>query len=140
MATTALASTAALDALLDDHFAAEVAGDLPRLLATFADDVEHDVAGNPAPSRGKEQVAGFYRSLLDDLRFEAVESVRRYHGEGFTVDESLVTARAVGAPFGIAGRGRIVQFRLLHVFEIAEGKIARENAWIDVASLLAQLA
>ena len=128
-----------LDEIVDDHFAAEIDGDLPRLLATFADDVEHDVAGNPTISTGKEQVREFYRGLLADLKLERIESVRRYRGDGFLVDESAVTARAVGAPFGIPGGGRTIQFRLLHVFEFSGGTISRENAWIDVATVLAQL-
>ena len=65
--------------------------------------------------------------------------MRRYHGDGFVVDESLVTAQAIGTPFGIPGRDRTVRFRLLHVFEIRDGEITRENAWIDTASVLAQL-
>lgn len=129
-----------VDALVDDHFAAEIDGDLERLLATFADDVEHDVVGSPAVSAGRAQVAEFYRGLLTDLRLDEIRSVRRYHGEGFVVDEALVTAGAIGSPFGVPGLGRTIQFRLLHVFEIGEGKITRENAWIDTASVLAQLA
>ena len=137
---TATMSASALDALVDDHFAAEVDGDLSRLLATFADDVEHDVVGNPSVSSGKDQVAAFYRGLLADLRLEHIDTVRRYHGEGFVVDESLVTAQAIGTPFGIPGRDRTLRFRLLHVFEVRDGEITRENAWIDTASVLAQLA
>jgi len=133
-------SVSALDVLVNDHFAAEVAGDLSRLLATFADDVEHDVVGNPAVSRGKEQVASFYRGLLADLRLQRIDTVHRYHGDGFVVDESLVTAQAIGTPFGIPGRNRTLRFRLLHVFEIGDGAITRENAWIDSASVLAALA
>jgi len=129
----------ALDTLVADHFAAEVAGDLVRLLGTFADDVEHDVVGNPSVSSGKEQVAAFYRGLLADLRLDKIDSVRRYHGDGFVVDESLVTATAIGTPFGIPGRDRTVRFRLLHVFEITDGEISRENAWMDTASVFAQL-
>jgi steroid delta-isomerase-like uncharacterized protein len=136
---TATISASALDALVDDHFAAEVDGDLSRLLATFADDVEHDVVGNPSVSSGKDQVAAFYRGLLADLRLEQIDTVRRYHGDGFVVDESLVTAQAIGTPFGIPGRDRTLRFRLLHVFEIRDGEISRENAWIDTASVLAQL-
>jgi steroid delta-isomerase-like uncharacterized protein len=132
--------TSTVDALVDDHYAAEVAGDLPRLLATFSDDVEHDVVGAPDVSAGKVQVEAFYRGLLADLRLEEIRSVRRYHGDGFVVDESLVTALAIGSPFGIPGGGRTVRFRLLHVFEIRDGEISRENAWIDTASVFAQLA
>lgn len=132
-------ATTALDVLVDDHFAAEIDGDLPRLLATFSDDVEHDVVGNAAISSGKAAVEAFYRGLLADLRLDEIRSVHRYHGDGFVVDESIVTARAVGSPFGIPGGGRTVRFRLLHVFEIRGGEIARENAWIDTAAVLAQL-
>lgn len=130
----------AADALIDDHYAAEVAGDIASLLATFADDVEHDVVGKPHANSGKPAVEAFYRQLLSDLRLEEVRSVRRYHGDGFVVDESAVTATAVGRPFGLDGRGRSVRFRLLHVFEIRGSQITRENAWIDVAGVAAQLA
>src|SRR5262245_1091862 len=129
----------ALDALVDDHFAAEIDGDLPRLLATFAVDVEHDVVGDPSVSRGRDQVAAFYRDLLAGPRLEQIDTVHRYHGDDFVVDESLVTAKAVGTPFGIPGRDRTLQFRLLHVFDIRDGQITRENAWIDTASVLAAI-
>ena len=133
-------TTTELDTLIDDHFAAEIAGDLPRLLSTFADEVEHDVVGNPSVSHGKGQVAAFYEGLLADLRLEEIRTVRRYHGDGFAVDESMVTATAVGTPFGMPGRDRTITFRLLHVFEVEGGEITRENAWIDTASVFAQLA
>jgi steroid delta-isomerase-like uncharacterized protein len=137
--TTTDTTRTAVDALVDDHFRAEIDGDLDRLLATFADDVEHDVVGNPAVSTGKAEVTAFYRGLLADLALDDITTVRRYHGDGFVVDESLVTARAIGTPFGIPGRGRTVRFRLLHVFEIRGDEITRENAWLDVAGVLAQL-
>jgi steroid delta-isomerase-like uncharacterized protein len=137
--TTTDTTRTAVDALVDDHFRAEIDGDLDRLLATFADDVEHDVVGNPAVSTGKAEVTAFYRGLLADLALDDITTLRRYHGDGFVVDESLVTARAVGTPFGIPGRGRTVRFRLLHVFEIRGDEITRENAWLDVAGVFAQL-
>jgi steroid delta-isomerase-like uncharacterized protein len=136
---TATITRDAIDELVDAHFAAEIDGDLTRLLATFADDVEHDVVGNPSVSTTKEQVGDFYKGLLADLRLDEIRSVRRYHGDGFVVDEAVVTAAAIGTPFGIPGRGRTIRFRLLHVFELRHGQITRENAWIDTASVLAQL-
>ena len=137
--TTFATSRSDVDTLVDGHFQAEIDGDLDRLLATFADDVEHDVVGNPAVSTGKGEVTAFYRGLLTDLALDDITTVRRYHGDGFVVDESLVTARAIGTPFGIPGRGRTIRFRLLHVFEIRGGEITRENAWLDLAAVLAQL-
>jgi ketosteroid isomerase-like protein len=128
-----------VDRLVDEHFAAEVRRDLETLLSTFADDVEHDVVGGPTVSHGKSDVEAYYRGLFADLHFERIDNVRRYHGKGFVVDESIVHAIATGRPLGIDGRNRPVEFRLLHVFEIAGGEIHRENAWLDLAAVFAQL-
>lgn len=129
-----------IDTLIDEHFAAEVRGDLPSLLATFTDDVEHDVVGDGEPRHGRDEVSAFYRRLLGDLTLDRIDTVRRYHGDGFAVDESFVHAHAVGNPFGIEGRNRELTFRLLHVFEVTDGRIRRENAWLDVAAIMSQLA
>jgi len=140
MITSTESQPAALDRLVDEHFAAEVHQDLDTLLATFADDVEHDVVGSGTVSHGKSQVEAFYRSLLQDLTFESIERVRRYHGATFVVDESIVHARAIGRPLGFEGRNREVSFRILHVFDIVDGRIQRENAWLDTAAIFTQLA
>jgi predicted ester cyclase len=55
------------------------------------------------------------------------------------VDESLVHARATGRPMGLEGRDRPVTFRLLHIFDIEDGRIRRENAWLDTAAIVGQL-
>ena len=67
-------------------------------------------------------------------------SVKRLYGENFLVDESLWRGRAPGRPFGLEGRNRPLAFRLLHVIEFAkDGAIARENVWVDLASIMHQL-
>ena len=82
--------------------------------------------------------------LDEHFAFEArdgsIETVRRLYGEDFVVDESLWRGRASGRPFGLDGRGRPLEFRLLHVFQFdGDGAIARENVWIDLAALINQL-
>ena len=57
------------------------------------------------------------------------------------VDDQLLRESAKVRPFGIEGRGRPLEFRLLHVLEFTdEGEIARENVWLDLASIQRQLA
>jgi predicted ester cyclase len=57
------------------------------------------------------------------------------------VDESLWRGRAPGRPFGIEGKGRPLEFRLLHVVEFADdGAMTRENVWVDLAAIQRQLA
>ena len=128
-----------LDRIIDEHFQAELDEDIEAVVSTFADDVEHDVVGRPSVSRGRDEAAAFYRELFADLRLERFETVHRYHGVDVVVDESIVHATAIGSPFGIPGEGRVLRFRLLHIFDVRDGLITRENAWLDMASIMAQL-
>jgi ketosteroid isomerase-like protein len=129
-----------MDKLADAHFRAEQQGDIPAIVAGFADDAEHDVAGRPGePLHGSEQIAAFYRGLLADLKIDRFEPVRRWYGHDHLVDESILHATAIGQPFGLDGRGQHVRTRLLHVFEFSEDRITRESAWLDLAGMAHQL-
>ena len=131
-----------MDAKLDEHFGFEQRDDVEGVLSTLTDDVEHDIVGWPAgPSRGRDATRGFYEALFADLADGQVRSVRRLYGERFMVDESIWSGIAVGRPFGFEGRGRPLEFRLLHVLEFADnGQITRENVWLDSAAIAQQLA
>jgi uncharacterized protein len=130
-----------MDQKLDEHFGFEAADNVEGVLATLTHDVEHDIVGFPTgPTQGREKARGFYESLFADLSDSRVESLRRYYGEDFMVDESLWSGKAPGRPFGLEGKGRPLSFRLLHVIEFTpKGDIKRENVWIDLASILQQL-
>jgi uncharacterized protein len=130
-----------MDAKLDEHFGFEAADDIDGVLATLTEDVEHDVVGWPAgPVRGRNGVRPFYETTFADLADGKVTSLRRYYGDSFMVDDSVWRGTAAGRPFGLEGRGRPLEFRLLHVLEFADnGDISRENVWLDFASILQQL-
>ena len=129
-----------MDALVDGHYRAEEHGDLASIVAGFAPGAEHDVVGRPgAPLHGGDQIGEFYRALLAELRIDRFEPVRRRYGSDHVVDESVLHATATGHPFGLDGRGRPVHTRFLHIFDFADGLIARESAWIDLAAVQEQL-
>jgi len=134
-------SRADMDRKIDEHFAYEARDDVEGVLATLTFDAEHDIVGAPTgPTRGRESARGFYEGLFADLADGQVESKKRLYGDSFLVDESLWRGRAPGRPFGLEGRDRPLEFRLLHVIEFAEsGDIARENVWLDLAAILQQL-
>lgn len=131
----------AMDRRMDEHFGYEARDDVAGVLGTMAPDVEHDIVGWPAgPTRGRDAARPFYEALFADLADGKVECVRRLHGDRFLVDESIWRGKAPGRPFGLEGRGRPLEFRLLHVVEFAaDGAIARENVWVDMAAILRQL-
>jgi predicted ester cyclase len=126
---------------MDEHFAYEGRDDVEGVLATLAPDATHDVVGWPlGPSRGREAARSFYETMFADLAESRVTPLRRLHGEGFLVDESLWQGKAAGRPFGLEGRGRPLEFRLLHVVEFTEsGQIAKEQVWLDVMEIMRQL-
>lgn len=130
-----------MDRKVDEHFGFEARDDVEGVLSTLAEDVEHDVVGWPGgPSRGREQARAFYEATFPDLADGKVSSVRRLYGENFMVDESIWSGIAAGRPFGFEGKGRPLEFRLLHVLEFAgDGSIARENVWLDMAAIQRQL-
>lgn len=130
-----------MDRKIDEHFAFEANDDVEGVLATLTPDVEHDIVGAPTgPTHGREGARPFYEGLFADLSDGKVECLRRLYGENFLVDESLWRGKAPGRPFGLEGRGRPLEFRLLHVIEFADtGDIRRENVWIDMAAILQQL-
>jgi uncharacterized protein len=135
-------TAAQMDAKLDEHFGFEARDDVEGVLATMADDAEHDIVGWPAgPARTQADVRAFYEALFADLADGSFETKRRLYGDNFMVDDSIWRGTAPGRPFGIEGRGRPLEFRLLHVLEFTDkGDISRENVWIDLAAIQQQLA
>ena len=130
-----------MDQLVEEHFRAEIAGDLHAIADGFSADAEHDVAGRPGPPlHGGDQIRAFYGQLLADLKIERFERVRRWYGNDHLVDESILHGIAHGRPFGLEGHGRVVRVRLLHVFDFAADRIQRESAWLDFGALQQQLA
>ena len=130
-----------MDRAIDEHFGYEARDDVEGVLATLAPEVTHDIVGWPSgPTHGRENARPFYVALSADLSDGKVTCTKRLYGDNFLVDESVWEGKAPGRPFGLEGKGRPLQFRLLHVIEFADdGKIQRENVWVDLAAMLGQL-
>ncbi|MCD9625690.1 nuclear transport factor 2 family protein [Rhabdothermincola salaria] len=132
---------AQMDELMQGHFAFEMDDDVDGVLATLAPEAEHDIVGAPGGATiGPDATRPTYEQLFGDLAGERVETRHRYYGVNSLTDESLWIGRAVGNPFGLPGHGRPLQFRILHVMAFDDdGRITRENVWLDHAAIVAQL-
>ena len=130
-----------MDQKIDEHFGFEAKDNVDGVLATLAADVEHDIVGWPTgPTHGREAARAFYEAMFADLSESKVKCVKRLYGDKFLVDESVWSGKAPGKPFGLDGKDRPLEFRLLHIIEFADnGDIKRENVWIDLAAILRQL-
>jgi steroid delta-isomerase-like uncharacterized protein len=129
-----------MDRLTKEHIEAEIAADPSGAVAVYTDDVEHDVVGFPGgPARDKKGAHKFYEQLVRDIHTETMVPIRRYYGDDFCVVEHEWNGTVTGSFLGVPGRGRRIVFRMLHVWEFRDGKISRENVWLDGGSIVAQL-
>ncbi len=131
-----------MDKLVNDHFMYEATDNIEGVLRTFIDDAEHEVIGGPdGPLQGKAAIRRFYERLFPDLKGERVEPVMRLYGDDFLIDEAIWVGEVVdGRAFKLDGKAGRVRLRLLHVFQLRDGLIARENFWFDFDDLKRQLA
>ena len=132
---------AQMDAVVNAHFGHEAADDVDGVLASLAPDAEHEMIPSPVgPLREPAQIRSFYERLFADLQGEGVTPIRRLYGDGFLVDETMWHGYVKdGRAFLCDGRQGKVSFRLLHVFELADGRITREAVWCDLAAIQRQL-
>ena len=130
-----------MDDLVNRHFGFEASDDVDGVMSTLVDGAEHEVIPSPVGSLDDPaKQRAYYELLFSSITGESVEPIRRYYGEDFVVDETLWHGTVEdGRPFLCDGRSGEVSFRLLHVFEIRDGKIAREQVWCDLAAIQRQL-
>lgn len=133
--------TSEMNRLIEQHLAAEAAGDTAGSVAMYTDDVEHDVVGFPTgPVHGKQAAQDFYRYLTTNVNVEKMDPTRSYYGDDFCVIEHLCTGTVPGDFMGMPGNGKRIAFRMLHVWEFKDGLMSRENVWTDGATIAMQLA
>ena len=129
-----------MDAVVDEHFGAEARVDIDAIMATYADQIEFDMVGNPeGVLRDKAAIAVFYNMLFGEMTDLSMQRLRRWYGPSHLVDDSVISAKASGRPFGLDGKGRAFTFRLLHVFDFEDGRISRESSWLDMGAIMQQL-
>jgi ketosteroid isomerase-like protein len=130
-----------MDQLINEHFGFEAADDVDGVVGTLSENAEHEVIPSPVGAlTDKAKMRSYYEMLFSSIKGESVTPLRRLYGEDFLIDETLWHGYVEdGKPFLCDGKSGKVSFRLLHVFEIRDGKITREQAWCDLAAIQQQL-
>jgi hypothetical protein len=131
-----------MDKVVNDHFMYEATADLEGVMATYTEHPEHHVVGGPdGPLRGKTAIRAFYQRLFPALKGERTEPVMRVYGDNLIVDETILIGKVLdGRPFNLEGKkGDDVRVRLLHVFHLRNGFIAKEKVWFDLDEMRRQL-
>lgn len=129
-----------MDQLIEQHLVAETAGDTAGAVAMYTDDVVHDVVGSPTgPLNGPQAAQGFYEFLTANVKVARMEVNKSWYGDDFCVVEHQCSAAVPGEFLGVPGHGKEIDFRMLHIWEFTDGRMSRENVWLDGGSIVAQL-
>ena len=129
-----------MNQLIEQHITAEAAGDTHGAVAMYTDEVIHDVVGAPhGPLSGPDAAKGFYDMLTTNITTERMDVNHAWYGEDFCVIEHQWHGTVPGEFLGVPGNGRNISFRMLHVWEFKNGRISRENVWLDGNAIIAQL-
>jgi hypothetical protein len=130
-----------MDRLIEEHLAAEKAGDAKGCMAAYTADVIHDVVGMPnAEIRGPQAAMERYEWLTENMQIERMDRNHQWYGDDFCVIEHQLQATVPGEFMGIPGFNRRISFRILHVWEFKDGAMSRENVWLDSGGVIGQLA
>jgi len=115
-------------AAVEAHFHSEAGNEVDRALELFTDDVVWESPSRGLLFRGKEAAGENYRRMFSSFKVEDFRVLQRFATEDRVVDDSVATMVLTGdgvenAPAPVGSK---VEIRLLHVFEMREGKISRE--------------
>lgn len=114
---------------VENHFHSEAQNEVEAALATFTDDIVWEA---PAPNglnrsfSGKAAVAENYRELFASMRGVKFQFLQRFATEDRVVDDSIVTFEVARDGYWHFPVGAKIEMRLVHIFEMRDGKISRE--------------
>lgn len=115
-------------ATVEAYFHSEAANEVEQALELFTEDVVWESPARNLIFHGKEAAGENYRKMFSSFRVEGFRTLQRFATEDRVVDDSVITVVLAGdgvenAPAPVGSK---VEIRLLHVFEMREGKISRE--------------
>ncbi|MBV9957453.1 MAG: nuclear transport factor 2 family protein [Acidobacteria bacterium] len=120
-------------ATVEAHFHSEAVNEVEQALELYTDDIVWESPNRNLVFRGKEATGENYRRMFGSFKVEGFRTLQRFATEERVVDDSVATVWLTGdgaenAPVPVGSK---VEIRLLHVFEMREGKISRELVFED---------
>lgn len=114
-------------AVVDAHIRGE-GRDPAAVMDLYTDDIVLDLPSRNMSVAGKAAIEVTYRRMFGAIELIEMETIERFATSGRVVDESRARFRLVRDGFEAAPAplGSLVDLRLLHVFHMRGGRIARE--------------
>ena len=123
------------------HMQAEMSGDIPATLATFADEPEYDIVPLGGLRRGNEEVHEVLANLLGAFPDLGLHVVVLRHTADAVVIEGRMTGTHTGpyGPFPPRGHPLDLRAAILFHFDVDGADLRRETVYYDELTLLVQI-
>jgi ketosteroid isomerase-like protein len=113
-------------AVVEAHFGSEAAGRVEAALDLYTDDIVWEAPSRFVRFQGKAAVADNYRQIFHTIKNVQWRCLDRFATEDRVVDDSVITFEVAAEGFMPLPVGTRCEMRLTHIFEMRDGKIAKE--------------
>jgi steroid delta-isomerase-like uncharacterized protein len=118
-------------AAVEAHFHNENPDDVDKAVALYTDDIVWEAPSRGQVYRSAAEVKAAYLDIFRTVRITSLTLLRQVATEttvftDHTAEATVIGSRMPNLPFGI---GTKVNARLVHLFELRDGKICREIAY-----------
>ena len=116
-------------AVVEAHFHSEAANEVEEALELYTDDIVWEAPARQLVFTGKEPVAENYRGIFGSMQDVEIRTLDRFATEERVTDDSILTFTLTKEGFLPFPVGQKVEMRLVHIFEMRDGKISKEIAF-----------
>jgi ketosteroid isomerase-like protein len=116
-------------AAVEAHFHSEAANEVDQALEGYTDDIVWEAPNRQLVFRGKKAVGANYRKIFSSIRDVEFRNLQRFATEDRVTDDSILTFVLTDGGFLPLPVGQKVEMRLVHIFEMRQGKISKEIAF-----------
>ena len=117
-------------AAVESHFHSEEVNEVEKALDLYTDDIIWEAPARGIRIVGKEAVAANYRKMFASERDVVfIANLQRFATEDRVVDDSISQMTIIGPDSMPVPIGQKIEMRLVHIFEMRDGKICRESGY-----------
>ncbi len=126
-------------ALLEEHFASEVAQDFDRTLATFNGHPRYEIMATGQVYDGDAEVLAYHRNQRTAFPDQRHENVRFHFADDAVIAEFDLLGTNRGEFLGLPPTGEAFRIPVIAVFFFEDDRITNERVYLDTASMLTQI-
>jgi ketosteroid isomerase-like protein len=119
--------------VVDLHFHTENPDEVDKAVALYTDDITWEAPSRGVVMKDPREVLAAYRDIFKTLAYRKTVALRRFATEQFVFDDQIAYLKVVGEPTLMHNfpfdQGTEISVRLVHCFEMRDGRIAREIAY-----------